>query len=287
ISGILENDIDYLIKNFLGLLLLPVELAIAEKIFSAQELIERFGSLQSENLPERVYDSYATGLTFDSVKNDPDRIIKSIEKAGGTTRKKEPSFFLEFVRNPGTMQKRLTGMMDEFYTTAVQPFEDDVRQMMEEQIAREQMLLDADPGRFFMDFFRTTYSEIESEPEIFISYYNEIDVIQLDDPQSIIYGKSRGQLKDAVDIPLEQIYSLLADESRRQILQKLCRKPWFIRELADELELTSATVSYHMSRLYTLDLVSNQQGERKRTYYTADKVKVGKMLKAVEIDILG
>lgn len=287
ISGILDNDINYLIKNFLGLTFLLVELAMSTGIDSVPDLLALFRSLPPESLPQRLYSTYSVDQSFDQIKEDPAAILKVIEKAGGTTQKKEPQLFVEFIRSPEAMQKRLADMMEDFYKVAVQPYEEHVLNIMEKQAASEQSILNDEPGRFFSGFCRINRAVGEPEPQIYISYYNEIDIIQIDNPLSIIYGKCRSMLENISIIPLEQIYTLLADESRRSILKQLCRKPRFIRELADELELTSATISYHMSRLSALNLVTYERGERKRVYYSADKEKVASMLKIVESDILG
>ena len=287
IPGLLHNDIKFLISNFLGLIFLPAELAVSEGLFSAEELIQTFRRLDPESLPERLFNSYSTDLVWNSVKDEPDKIIKAIEKAGGTTRKKEPGFFLDFIHGPQALQRRLADMMEDFYRIAIRPYEEDSVRRMEIRAAEDQEKLDTDAKFFFSAYLRINRTESEAEPQIFISLYNEIDIIQLDNPLCIIYGQCRRMLEGYSEIPLEQIYDLLADESRRTILRMLCRKTLFIREIADELELTSATISYHMSRLCALDLVTYRRGERKRVYYSADREKVGRMLKTVETDIIG
>lgn len=287
ISGLLDNDLSYLIKNFLGLVFLPIELALTDGICSPVELIEAFRALPPEGLPERMFRSYSIDKSWDSVKDDPALIVSLLEKAGGTTRKREPEFFLDFAGNPGAVQERLAGIMEDFYHQAVRPYEDEVRKKIEMQISEDQVFLDSNPEAFYTDVFRSNPEDAESGAEIYISYYNEIDIIQLDDPLSFIYGRVRRQLSGSIGLPLEQIYSLLSDERRKKILQLLCRKSWFIRELADYLDITSATVSYHMSRLGALNLVTCERGERKRIYYRADTNKVEAMLDAVKLDILG
>ena len=287
ISGILDNDINYLIRNFLGLTFLPVELALSTETTSASELIALFRSLPPQTLPRRLYATYAVDQPFDQIKDNPEAVIRTIEKAGGTTRKQEPQLFLEFIRNPEAMQKRLAYMMEEFYRLAVKPYEQQIIRIAEQQAACEQQILDEDPDRFFSGFCRISRAVGEPVPQIYISYYNEIDIIQIDNPLCLIYGRCRRMLENVGTIPLEQIYALLADESRRSILKQLCRKPRFIRDLADQLDLTSATVSYHMSRLTALNLVTYERGERKRVYYKADRAMVETMLGMVENDILG
>ncbi len=287
LPGLLDNDIRYLVTNFLGLLFLPVETALQNEINSPAELIKTFKELPSAGLPERLFNSYKTDIDFNSVKDEPEKIINAIQKAGGTTRANEPEFFLDFYHRPDVIRQRLVIIMEDFYSAAIAPYEKAVLDLMKKELSEEQLLFEQDPAAFYSEVFHINYSEDDAGQEIYISYYDETDIIQLDNPQAIVYGRRRKDLVREFSLPLDQIYSLLADESRRTILRMLCRKPWFIRELADELDLTSATVSYHMSKLSNLNLVGYQRGERKRIYYSADRDEVSRMLKTVESDILG
>ena len=287
IPGLLHNDIGFLVRNFIGLLFIPIELAVEEQITDPGKLISAFSRLEPEGLPERLFNSYLTGYDWNEVKDQPDKIKNAIEKAGGTTRQKEPQFFIDFSHGPEAVQRRLSGIMTDFYRFAVKPFEKETIRMMEIQAAAEQKQLDEDPSGFFSAVLKINRKKNEPEPKLYLSCYSEIDVLQTDNPFAIIYGKSRSRFPAGIGIPVDQIYNLLADESRRSILRILCRRTLFIRELADELELTSATVSYHMSRLGALGLVRNERGERKRVYYSADMKKVKDMMRTLESDLLG
>ena len=287
ISSILENDLKYLIGNFLGLTFLPVMIAAKEEITTVSRLIERLKALSVDSLPAMLFDSYGTEVSFDDVKDDPDEVIRQLEKAGGTVWKNEPAMFLDFIRHPESFMARLAGLIEDFYHAAVLPYEDDVKEVIFEQIKQEQLVLEKDPAHFFKAYCRLKQPAEGAELKIYISYYDEIDIIQLDEPLALIYGRCRNRLTDGGAIPIEDVYRLLSDESRRSILQLLCCRSWFIREIATELELTSATVSYHVSRLSVLDLVTYERGERKRIYYRADLEKVEAMLNAVRQDILG
>ena len=287
VSSLLDNDIKYLIGNFIGLVFLPVELALKQELETAPELIDALRGLSENELCERLYRSYNTGIPFEQVRNDEKKLRQAVEMAGGTIRKNEAGLFVDFVKSPGAFRDRLAGMMEDFYRIAIEPFLPEAVALAEAQAAEDQAVLETDPQLFFKEFCRIEGLSAVSTPQIFISFFSELDIIQMENPPAVIYGRSRAGLRNISGIPLEQIYSLFADESRRKILQLLCRKAWFIRELADELGITSATVSYHMNRLSSLDLVTYEQRERRRVYYKADRKKVASMLKTVERDFLG
>lgn len=287
ISRFLESDIQMIAGDFIGLLFLPAEIALRENINSPVEMISAFRDLPDESLPELLFKSYATGKSYKTVKNDAEKIKKAIKAAGGTTRENEAELFLELCRNPGMFKLRTADMLEQFYRMAINPYEGDVEKKLSIRLAEVQRVLDEGQQRFFSDYCRINRYSNDPVLQIFISWYAEIDIIQFDEPPAVIFGKRRKDFKAGEGLEPEQIYALLSDESRRKILKMLCRKSWFIRELAEEIGLTSATVSYHMSRLSELDLVRYEQGERKRVYYTADRAAVEKIFRTVQADIMG
>ncbi|MDO4294363.1 MAG: winged helix-turn-helix domain-containing protein [Eubacteriales bacterium] len=71
--------------------------------------------------------------------------------------------------------------------------------------------------------------------------------------------------------------SLLADETKREILEYIKDTPHYGREIADRFRLTTATISYHMNELYQEGLVGLEQ-QGKRTYYRLDRKRVSEVL---------
>ncbi len=287
LSGVVKADLNYLIHDFIGLIFLPVDLALNEKIIDPENLIQRLESADPKILTERLFNTYLTGRSYADVSGDDDKILSAIRLADGTTRKNEAEKFLDYTRCPEAYRSRLADTMRNFLEVAFVPFSEIVKDEISRQIKADQVVLDSEPDRFFSGYCRTKPEDGLETGQLLISFFDELDIIYIDNPSTIIYGRCRFLLEDSGSIPLDQIYSLLADESRRTILQMLCRKPWFIREIADELNITSATVSYHMSKLSALDLVSYEQGERKRIYYRANRDNVDKMLEMLKRDITG
>ena len=287
LPGLLLHDMDYLLKDFLGLVFLCVTVVLEEGIRTVPDLILRLREYPIEELPEKMFACYATDVPFDEVKDDPAAITSLLARAGGTIRKNEPERFLEFLRFPDAFMRRFLDFFEKYYLKAIAPFEKEAEKLALARAAGDQAVLDDEPAVFFRDYCRLDAESDWSGLEVYISFFDEIDVIQLDEPQALIYGRGRKSLVGGVDIPISEIYRILADESRRNILRMLCRRSWFIRELANELDLTSATISYHMNRLGALDLVEYEKGERKRIYYRANREKAEAMMAALSADILG
>ncbi len=61
---------------------------------------------------------------------------------------------------------------------------------------------------------------------------------------------------------------LLADASRLKIVMLLGERPMYLKELADHLELSSATVSHHLQNMINMELVqANVTKKNRRVYY--------------------
>lgn len=66
------------------------------------------------------------------------------------------------------------------------------------------------------------------------------------------------------------VFKNLSDKTRFEIIRLLLTRDYFGQELADELKITSATVSYHMNFLMSARLVHVERKEHK-AYYTLNK----------------
>ena len=74
---------------------------------------------------------------------------------------------------------------------------------------------------------------------------------------------------------------LLSDKSKLDILRSIKDHPAYGAQLSRQMNLTTATISYHMSALIQNSLVSIQRVEN-RIYYSVNKDEVKKILRAIE-----
>lgn len=82
------------------------------------------------------------------------------------------------------------------------------------------------------------------------------------------------------------LLKVLADESKLEILTLLREQRRYGRELAKELNLTTATISHHMDMLVGCGLVTLNK-EMNRIYYEIDKNAVQKLLEQTWQLLLG
>lgn len=66
-----------------------------------------------------------------------------------------------------------------------------------------------------------------------------------------------------------QLFKCLSDKSRLQILKSLAQEDMYVERLAERLELTPSTVSFHLKKLSEIGAVTS----RKSQYYTVYSLK--------------
>lgn len=78
-----------------------------------------------------------------------------------------------------------------------------------------------------------------------------------------------------------QFFKLLSDKSKLEIMMSIKDQPAYGAQLSRQMNLTTATISYHMSALIQNGLVSVQRKEN-RIYYSMHKDKVKKIIQYIE-----
>lgn len=66
-----------------------------------------------------------------------------------------------------------------------------------------------------------------------------------------------------------KLFKCLADKSRLQILKSLVKEEMYVERLAERLDLTPATISFHLKKLEDAGAVTS----RKEQYYTMYSIK--------------
>lgn len=124
------------------------------------------------------------------------------------------------------------------------------------------------------------YKYYEFIPVHFISPYR----MRLMDSDTMIYVNSlhrSPQLELTTAEELADILKLLSDPNRLKMLQMLYMKPMYGKEIAEVLELTTATVSHHLENLRQRGLVQIEQVKQIK-YFSANLPRVRTLLQAVE-----
>lgn len=99
------------------------------------------------------------------------------------------------------------------------------------------------------------------------------------------FEKMVGQ-KDAMPGVFLSTLKILSDHSKMEIIALLKKKPMYGMEIAQALNLTSATVSHHMSALISRELVTVRKKDGKLYYYNNREV-LEEVVRELEQNLLG
>lgn len=82
------------------------------------------------------------------------------------------------------------------------------------------------------------------------------------------------------------ILKFLSDKSKFEIIHRLSGHQYYGLELANEMQLTSGTISKHLNTLYSYGLL-NLQRVNNRVYYQTDEAAIRRFLVQLEQGLLG
>ncbi len=198
---------------------------------------------------------------------------------------KRRSRVIEAVDNPEEIKQRFLLLVSRFYAVGFAPFEADILQAIEAEKPKYDDLL-------------------EEKPELVVSQYLNIDRL-LDHPKGYIlhlsffkyvschaYSSYQEDLADWFVLGIysdrlyddlaaverqAQFFKVLSDVNRIAIIRRLAERPWFGQELAEALNISPPTVSYHMGFLQQIGVVSFTRTDN-RFYYELDRSKLLKPL---------
>lgn len=120
---------------------------------------------------------------------------------------------------------------------------------------------------------------------ILYSYFQEIGVREYDCFKAI--GSCEALLEKQIQENKTKLMALkvLADDTRFQILRLLSHKPWYGAELAQQLQLSTATISYHLNALMEIKAIKIEK-IRNKQYYSLDKDNIEGIIKGVLYQLL-
>lgn len=191
---------------------------------------------------------------------------------------------MECVENPLEIKSRLHFLLVQFHERCYMPIEG--RLLAELTLAQEryEKLYHADPEYFHREFLSKFQGFEHSRLVIHISYFTQIRPWLFDmKPHNQVLWVNLGihtehyPRKVFITARVQKFVKLLSDKKRFEMIELLGEKPHYVHELAAELELTPPTVSYHLSSLSDMNLVSVERGKN-RTYYSLKKEIVGELL---------
>lgn len=190
---------------------------------------------------------------------------------------------LESFDNPIETKQRFCLLLKQFYLKSYKLFEMEILNQVEPQKEKYEKLFLENPKFFFTHYTKNDISLYTPEKvHVFPSFMKHagstsilrdelnISIVILGSKNDELYGKK------ATKERLQKFFKILCDKKRLDIIDLLGQRPHYVREMAEKLNLTSATISYHMNFLYSFDLVCSERDEH-RVYYSLNKEKAKSM----------
>ncbi|MDC7238678.1 MAG: winged helix-turn-helix domain-containing protein [Sphaerochaetaceae bacterium] len=272
-------------SEFLLLIFSLIKIINVNKINSVDEFLQYLSGLSGKSLAKYVIMGENFDYSINQLIENPKLGKEAIDKADGTVRKNEDELFVDFLNHPDFYREQLFIHLEKFYKNSVLPYQQAISKRMNILIEEEKIFA-LDNKKDFLETRLHYNSDYENLPEtVYISYYDSLDSIHINLPSLVIYGWKNKDFNSNPNI--EEIYGLITDETRRNIIKGLSKKDMFSREISDKWNLSPSTVSYHMNKLYSLGLINHRPGPRKRLYHVLNKEKLNQLMEYLKKDLMG
>jgi len=252
-------------------------------IVSVKSLIKNIKKSNSDYVIETISVLYLK-KTYDSI----DDLMAAVEKSSLDSKTKE--YIIDFIINSDEIHERLIKILNYFYKEVYEPMQDDILYILGMEKKRMEDDFYYEPAKFF-DNYLTGINFIAKKPvRIHPSLFKQIWKDSLDTKYRfwVNLGIDSNKLNNA-NLKKKntlQLYKILSDKTRLDMILLLSEKPYFVNELAEKLGISSPAVSHHISYLNKLNLVALQKDEH-RYYYLLNKDRLDELLKSSNELLLG
>lgn len=233
-------------------------------------------------------------LVYNSVDMDFSKGIDSLkDEISRTIDEKYIRAVYDMVENPDETIERIYYILKKFYEGVFSKYEDRVKSILSDKLEEHRKIYESMGDKFIKivaplgDSFWKKYKNVD----LYLTYFFEAMATGSsisEDKLFVIYGY---RMEYRVDRELiserrKLLFKVLADEKRVEVIKLISKRPWYGNELAQHLKITTATLSYHMSKLVFIDIVSIEEGENNRVYYKLDRDKLRKAFEEAYFDIV-
>lgn len=292
-SPFLKKDADYFIKNFTGSISIPLFLSLEKGYETPLQAIEAIEAMTAE---EWLQYYFYVNDREESIMELSDEEVKSvIEEYIVPTwdiPNRDPEMVLELREYADESKEQITQMYRRFYEKHFQVLEDLLISKLEPLVEQHQKILEEQREQFLEEILwmkEEEYSRAKSI-QFVVTWIGELShSVSMDGDQIAgIYGFGFLQRFDKEFIKKQtmKLFKVLSDERRLDILRLVGKKPRYATELANELGLTKATISYHMNLIIEQGLVSLRV-DQNRVYYQLNAERLNKQFADVLKDLAG
>lgn len=204
---------------------------------------------------------------------------------------KTSSLIIDIIKEPKILEdsfkSALISLYQDFIVKKVIPKKDEIDNILK----RHQELMDKDPKQFIPNLTKGKLNPNEintEEMQGVLSIYSPFALYISISHKKFIYSLDLEEL-NIEENEMEFFLALLkflSDPKRYQMIQMLSKKKWYSNELAKKFNITPATMSYHVNKLYALGLIHFEQGEQNKLYIELDNDRLAYLMKKMQTDLL-
>lgn len=243
-----------------------------------EKLFEYFGGL--------FLCSYFSGPNdeWETVKHSISKMKQYIEELQGI----DPTLqneVVELFEQPEETKMRVLYAIEQFYKKGYKPFEKHVIEKSQ-QIKERYMSLLLDNKKQFIEVNLTHASLNGTGPlmyeqyDLYVSYMQQFGYTILANNRlekangtiSIGCNNIKFHQSKSINANFDKFLKVIADPTRFKIITYVGKKNWYVQALAKELQLTPATIHYHLETLHALDIVTTYKEGNKVMYELNQKV---------------
>lgn len=305
LSRFLKSELDYFFEPYdfadggIGLIAYWTTFLKNSEFKTVSEIIECVKNTEenlllsfvvSDIVSKYTDESLNTLCCWEEVKYNANELI-SLVKQTNMENNEFKEKLIECLENPMETKGRFLTMLKNVYEKAYKPIEGEILNNLKEFMEKYEELFHKNPEKFVKQFLNTTLKSLTQKEYIHISYFmniscsswscsSENEVWYVLGAYTHIFN-SDTVAKDKILL----FYKALSEEKRLNIINLLSTRPWYVYELADELNMTAATISYHLTLLTSLEIVQYERCDH-RIYYSLDKEKLKELSEKVMKSLL-
>jgi DNA-binding transcriptional ArsR family regulator len=245
--------------------------------YDANDLVLRVvNSVSKSNFPEENTKEYK------ELQENLDAMIEIVEHTEFQDPDRQERV-MECIRNPEETKQRLSFFLEQYYQRCFHLIEENLTKLLEAQKEKYRKLYQSNPKKFIEQYLSLNSKE-DALPIVCISFFKYISwhTYSLEEKESrdwFVLGVYSDLLyeENLCYERFSNFFNTLSDPNRIAILKMLSEKPCYGQELAEKLDITPATVSYHMTFLQRAGVITVQRSDN-RSYYSMNCSKLMKPL---------
>lgn len=279
-NKLLDEEVNYFIKNDLKLIFENFvnhsyiqNLIVENEIDDFQTFIHQ---LKNED-PEHYVNEVLSILELDS--KDQEITKETIMDSSYLLRidiienfEKQAELIHEFIKNPKAILKKIIEVYHEIYPL----FEKEILTKYTQEIKAIDDYSFEENKKHILKLIKKYDYKIEDFNTIFINYVSTTGDSFNDDLNYLVISD---RLDDVIEKKFEQkeyldFIKAISDKKRVKIIKLLSHGKYCNSDLAKKLDLTPATMSYHLNKLMQLNILDIEKGAYNKLFYTLDKNKL-------------